>query len=241
MYCTHCGQPLDPVTRGCRNCGLTPPDPLGTPAAAAPPPLPPQPPPAKPRRPIWKALALVVLCLVGLTVAVAAIGAASSTDTNRPGAAGPAGPSVDDRVAAAIGIDGPSYRARYTDYEYKLDLYWEYTNNTLVDITAWQFLVDAEATDQLGRSFSQTFQVDCTGSPLHPGERRSSTSKGADTPGNALTDLQNCTLTVYGMNQFIDQQIGLWKALHEGNTLKVRIRPTVVTFPDGTQLGTPRS
>jgi hypothetical protein len=174
--------------------------------------------------------------------AVALIAVSLEDDQETSAGTAPSTPttaSVDSQIAAAIEIQPAGSSLRYDDdsREWELSMYWQYTNRSPKDITAWQFRADASMVDALGRTFTKTLLVDCTSPPLAVGASRGPRSTTDDSIRLQVEDQEQCTLTPRDLNSYDAQEAGLIQAIREGGSFSIAIRRTVVIFADGSRIG----
>ncbi|HVX19123.1 MAG TPA: hypothetical protein VHA73_13920 [Acidimicrobiales bacterium] len=101
-------------------------------------------------------------------------------------------------------------------------------------IVAYQASIRLSATDSLGRTYVMALLDDCT-DPLDPGQvlngNVSSLEQAADSE-------RTCAAEEWDANQFIAEEIGLWRALEHGSTPHYDVTLNRVSFANGSGIGT---
>jgi hypothetical protein len=169
----------------------------------------------------------------------------TTTSTSTP----PTTLSVNQQIAAYVNIV-PKATFAHTADDGQEQIWISFQVNVgPKDIAAFQALVTVTATDALGRTYSMQFDYECT-QALTAGHGEAATNEAQDGDANIPAD---CAVGTWDVNQFIEEQHGLWSALLQyqdghltseglpdpaGAKATVTADMTRVSFTDGTSIGT---
>jgi hypothetical protein len=149
--------------------------------------------------------------------------------------------SVQSALAGVLEVTSPQVKAESVHYDDHVMLIWTVRSKAARPIKAFQVSFVVAVTDSLGRNYAVNFQKDCSAAALRPGEFRVGkavswmTSEGLD----ALTnDEGSCTGESWTMNEYIENEGGLYAALDAGVVPTVVVQVNRITFDDGSGIGT---
>lgn len=115
---------------------------------------------------------------------------------------------------------------------------WSFSNTSPKFITAFQVTAELTIVDSLGRKYDQRYINTCQTTNLAPGSTLSSSASSADDYEAFIADSGNCTNTEYDVNQYINDDYGIWNGLQAGTIPTIKIELNRISFSDGTALGT---
>jgi hypothetical protein len=150
-------------------------------------------------------------------------------------------PSVEDQLKAALTVRATSVSVKGGKYDRALDVEFVIENRSPRTINVFQVSVNVRVTDRLGRVFSRNLLFDCTESPLGAGERRDAGETRHDIFAESdrkIAGHSNCTIGSWELNEFIDEEIGMYHAIDEGSaSARADVTLNRIVFGDGSAIG----